>query len=169
MKTQRLLLVSLVSIAALQGTHYYPLLPQTVASHFDGAGNPNGCSSKEQLIGIYFMVIVMMSLSYLGLPLLLKYIPVSFINFPKKDYWLAPERKEETLLFFAEKMLMFGNATTLFLILTFQLTFEANLNSARHFSSGAMWTLLGGYFIFVVFWLIRLISRFHKTDESKRD
>jgi len=165
MKTQRLILVFLIFIAALQVIYYYPLLPQTVASHFDGAGNPNGCSSKEQLIGIYFMIIVMMSLSYLGLPLLLKYIPVSFINFPKKDYWLAPERKEGTFLFFADKMLMFGNATTFFLILTFQLTFEANLNSARHFPSDAMLILLGGYFIFVVFWLIRLISRFQKTEQ----
>jgi uncharacterized membrane protein len=165
MKTQRFILVFLIFIAALQAIYYYPLLPQTVASHFDGAGNPNGCSSKEQLIGIYFVVIFMMSLSYLGLPLLLKYIPVSFINFPKKDYWLAPERKETTLFFFAEKMLEFGNATTLFLIITFQLTFEANLNSTRHFSSVTMWMLLGGYLFFVVMWIIRLISRFHKTDK----
>jgi uncharacterized membrane protein len=165
MKTQRLILVFLIFIAALQIMYYYPLLPQTVASHFDGAGNPNGCSSKKQLIGIYLMIIVTMSLSYLGLPLLLRYIPVSLINFPKKEYWLAPERKEDTLLFFAEKMLMFGNATTLFLILTFQLTFEANLNNACHFSSDTMWILLGGYFIFVAIWLIRLISGFQKTEQ----
>jgi uncharacterized membrane protein len=167
MNKQRFILFSLVSIAVLQIMYYYPLLPSTVASHFDVAGNPNGCSSKKQFIGIYMVVILMMSFSYLVLPLLLKYIPVSLINLPKRDYWLAPERKQTTFLFIGETMLSLGNATTLFLIITFQLAFEANLSSTCHFSSETMFILLGGYLLFISVWLVRFIMRFRRTDTNE--
>ena len=167
MNKQRFILFSLISVAVLQIMYYYPLLPSTVASHFDAAGNPNGCSSKKQFVGIYMVVILMMSLSSLVLPLLLKYIPISLINLPKKVYWLAPERKETTFLFIAETMLILGNATTLFLIITFQLAFEANLSSTRHFSSETMFILLGCYFFFIAVWLIRFMVRFRRTGKDQ--
>lgn len=162
---QRFILISLISGAVLQITYYYPLLPQTVASHFDINGNPNGCSSKGQLIGIYGVVILVMLFSFRVLPSLFKNIPVSLINLPNKDYWLAPERKEETFRVIAEKMLSFGNATTFFLIIAFQLAFKANLNITRHFSSGTMLILLGGYILFAIVWSVRFIARFRKAEQ----
>lgn len=165
MNMQRFILVSLISGAVLQITYYYPLLPHTVASHFDISGNPNGCSSKGQFIGIYGVVILVMLFSFRVFPSLFKNIPVSLVNLPNKDYWLAPERKEETFHVIAEKMLSFGNATTLFLIITFQLAFEANLNITRHFSSGTMLILLGGYILFAIVWSVRFIARFRKAEQ----
>jgi uncharacterized membrane protein len=167
MNKQRFILFSLIAVAVLQIMYYYPLLPSTVASHFDAAGNPNGCSSKKQFVGIYMFVILMMSFSSLALPLLLKNMPVSLINLPKKDYWLAPERRETTFLFIGETMLGSGNATILFLIITFQLSFEANLSTPLHFSSETMFILLGGYLLFISVWLARFIMRFRRTDTDE--
>jgi uncharacterized membrane protein len=163
MNMQRFIFISLISGAVLQIIYYYPLLPQTVASHFDISGNPNGCSSKGQLIGIYGVVILVMLFSFRVLPSLFKNIPVSLINLPNKDYWFAPERKEETFRVIAEKMLSFGNATTFFLVITFQIVFQANLNITRHFSSGTMLILLGGYILFAVVWSVRFIARFRRA------
>ena len=167
MRRQRLILIVLIIVAALQAMYYYPLLPRTVASHFDGAGHPNGYSSKEEFIVIYLLVMLAMSFLFFLFSFPMKYLPDAFINLPKKDYWLAPARRKETLLFLAEKMLVFGNATILFLIVTFQLAFEANLGG--HFSSGTMMLLLGCYLFFTAIWLIRLIVRFYKTDGSLKD
>jgi hypothetical protein len=63
-------------------------------------------------------------------------------------------------------MLTFGNATTLFLVITFQLAFEANLNTACHFSSDTMMLLLGVYILFTVVWLVAFIARFRKADQK---
>jgi uncharacterized membrane protein len=165
MNMQRFILISVIAGAVLQIIYYYPLLPQTVASHFDISGNPNGCSSKRQLIGIYGVIILVMLFSFRVLPSFFKNIPVSFINLPNKDYWLAPERKEETFRVIVEKMLSLGNATTFFLLITFQLAFEANLNITRHFSSVTMLMLLGGYILFAVVWSVRFIARFRRTKQ----
>jgi uncharacterized membrane protein len=165
MNTQRFVLMSLISLSVLQIVYYYPLLPETVASHFDINGNPNGCLSKGPFIGTYIFIMLLMLLSFLALPSLFKYVPLSLINLPNKDYWLAPERKGETFHSIAEKMLVFGNATILFLIITFQLAFEANLNSTCHFSADTMMILFGGYILFTIVWTVRFITRFRKADK----
>jgi len=166
MKTQRVIFIVLIFITAVQIASYYPQLPETVASQFDGAGNPNGYSSKKILISIYMMVIAVMLLIYLVLPALFRYIPKSLISLPKKDYWLAPERREKTFTFIAEQMLCFGNATFILLIATFQIAIEANLSDTRHFSSNTMWILLIGYFFFVILWSVRFISKFVRAGKQ---
>jgi uncharacterized membrane protein len=166
MKTQRVIFIVLIFIATVQIASYYPQLPEKVASHFNGAGNPNGCSSKKEFISIYVMVIAVMLLIYLVLPALFRYIPKSLISLPKKDYWLAPERREKTFTFIAGQMLCFGNATFILLIATFQLAIEANLSDTRHFSSNTMWILLIGYFFFVILWSVRFISKFVRAGKQ---
>ncbi|UVI35178.1 DUF1648 domain-containing protein [Brevibacterium spongiae] len=70
--------------------------PDTVATHFDSAGQPDDWSSKTGLLGIFVPLGV-------GLPLLFSIrwiwarLPISLINMPSKDYWL--ERGERTFLF----------------------------------------------------------------------
>ena len=164
MNAQRFIFISLISMSVLQIMYYYPLLPDTVASHFDMNGNPNGCSSKGLFIGAYIFVMFLMLLSVLVLPSLFKYMPVSLISLPNKNYWLSPERKSETFQIIAEKMLSFGNATTLFLIITFQLAFEANLNTNCHLSSDTMAILFGGYILFAAVWTVTFVTRFRKAD-----
>lgn len=165
MNTQRFILISLISLSVLQIVYYYPLLPDTVASHFDFNGNPNGCLSKGSFIGTYIIVMLLMLFSFLFLPSRFKYIPRSLINLPNKDYWLAPERKGETFQIIEEKMLIFGIATTLFLIITFQLVFQANLNSTCHFSTDTMMIFFGGYILFTIVWTVRFVARFRKADK----
>jgi uncharacterized membrane protein len=166
MKTQRVILIALISMSVLQIMYYYPQLPETVASHFDINGNPNGCSSKGLFIGTYIFVMFVTLCSFLILPSLFKYVPVSLISLPNKNYWLSPERKGETFRLITEKMLSFGNATTLFLIITFQLAFEANLNPASHFSSDTMAVLFGGFIVFTIVWTVTFIARFRKADKQ---
>jgi hypothetical protein len=52
----------------------------------------------------------------------LKVIPNSMINVPNRDYWLAPERRDSTLLFNSTFLVAIGWQTSWLLILLFHLT-----------------------------------------------
>ncbi|MFQ5990318.1 MAG: DUF1648 domain-containing protein [Candidatus Methylomirabilales bacterium] len=163
MKAQQWLFVLLLLAAALQSMYYYPRLPETVASHFDGAGNPNGWSSKPAFFGMYIGMLTLTTCIFAILPASVTRLPASLISLPKKDYWLAPERRGHTETFIRRQMLWFGIVTLIFNICTIQLAIRANLLDIHHFSSGSMWTLLGGYCMFTLVWLVHFISKFRRA------
>jgi uncharacterized membrane protein len=159
----RLIFLALVVAAALQCAYYYPLLAGRLASHFDGAGSPNGWQTKGVFFGFYVGGIVVTSVLIFGIPKLIAVVPDSVINLPNKAYWLAPGRRAETVGFFEAQFAWFGVATFFVMLSAVELAIRANLAPDAGFSSSAMWCVLGGYFAFVLLWLVRLIGRFART------
>src|SRR3972149_10891183 len=97
LKKARLIFYAVSALALLQLAAYYPFLPEKVASHFNFAGKADGWWDKE-----YFAVFWAMLLAFLvGTFALTEYLvskaPDSVINLPNKDWWLAPERRAETI------------------------------------------------------------------------
>lgn len=163
MEISRLIFQLLLFIATLQSIYYYPRLLEIVASHFDGAGTPNGWSSKMTFFVIYWGVIALTLFIFLGLPKVLSRLPDSLINLPNKDYWLALERREETISFITYQMEWFGIATLIVIISAIQLAIQANLPNVHHFSTVTMWGILAAYGLFILIWTIRFIFRFSKV------
>jgi uncharacterized membrane protein len=159
-KTRHLILLLLWGAVALQCLYYFPLLPEAVASHFDGAGRPNGWSSKQGFIALHLSIAGLMTFVFFVLPRLLRRIRPSLINLPNREYWLIPERKEQALAMLDEEMGWFGIAILMMIISTTQLAINANLAGGDNLRSETMWMLLGGFFAFTVVWLIRLYRRF---------
>jgi hypothetical protein len=93
------------------------------------------------------------ALSY-GIPKM----PVSLINLPNKEYWLGPERKEETFSLIRESFLWFGSATMLLLIDIFRQVFIVNINGDKSLSHPLL--ALGCYMAFALVWSIGMIARF---------
>jgi len=151
------LLLVLLFLAILQTVFYYPQLPNIIASHFAANGEANGWSSKQAFFLIYFAVLSLLLGVFLFLPLVLPRLPVSLINLPNRTYWLAAERKEQTLQFVRDRMWRAGAATMSFLIATFQLVIQANLRPEKRLSS-TMWVLVGVYVLFIGRW----VQGFHK-------
>jgi hypothetical protein len=153
----------LVLAAALQIFLYYPHLPEIVASHFDGAGNPNGWSSKVEFFLIYVGVVILQIGLFALLPSFLPRLPDAWIRLPGKDYWLAPERRAETLTILRRRLLWFGVANLVFAICTFQMVIHANLSEGQRLSAPLLWLLLGAYATFLLCWIIRLFQKFPKA------
>ncbi len=59
-------------------------------------------------------------------------------------------------------MLMFGNATLLFILIVFQLVIKENLTHQNLLSPSTMIPLLGVYILVSVIWTTRFILRFKK-------
>ncbi len=168
MKKQIWILALLLGISFLQILHYYPLLPERIASHFNGAGRPNGWSAKGGFLITYLGVLSSVVFTFLVIPIVIRKTPVRLINLPNKEYWLAPERRDQTFTLLARQMLWFGIATLAFFIGTFQLVIRANLSPEKGFSSSTMWVFLGTYLGFLTGWLIRLFLKFRIPRESAR-
>src|SRR3954471_4379187 len=91
--------ITIVLLHAAQTIYYYPRLPAVVAQHFGADGRPNGWAPREAFFAISWVVLLGISALLMLTPRLLRRVPVSMINLPNKRYWLAPERKQESLAF----------------------------------------------------------------------
>ena len=73
-------------------------LPPVVASHFVAGGAANGFTPRDIYVKLMLGLVI-------GLPLLTALmgitsrIPARFVNLPHRDYWLAPERVDETFAY----------------------------------------------------------------------
>jgi uncharacterized membrane protein len=144
---------------------YQSRLPERLASHFDGAGNPNGYMSKTTFFGFHLAAIGVLTAVFLLLPALLRYVPSSLINLPNKDYWLAPERRKETLAHLSGRLTGFGAVTLALLAIVMELVIRANLpGSDGKLPSKPMWILLGAYAVFLILWLIPTITHYSRKN-----
>ncbi len=158
----RFALVLIVLLMIIDTIYYYPRMVDPMATHFDGSGAANGWSSKNSFLGLYAVMMVVILLSFWGSVALMRVIPARFINLPHRDYWLAPERKEETLAVFSKYLYWFGAATMALLAGILHECFLANLQTPPRLERP--WLYLGFYLGFTAVWLIVFYRRFRKPD-----
>lgn len=150
---------SLGALLVIQGLVYYPQLPETMASHFNATGTPNGFQSKTIFFSmVYAILLVIGAFLAFGVPALIASKP-EITNLPNKTFWLAPERREATLAFLAAHfawlgcaVLALGNAVV-FLVIRYHLEHQPALPSS------SMWTILVAFFLFVLLWMVTLLRK----------
>ena len=153
-----LVFILLLALCIAQAAHYYPLLPDRVASHFGASGKPDAWSGKESFVKIYLIVVAFIAVLFLGIGLMLRKIPTSMINLPNKDYWLSPERKQETIDVLSRQFLWFGSATLLLLLDIFHQSFRVHLGKAQTLEHPVV--IIVVFIVFSVLWSISLIVKF---------
>ncbi len=154
MSASRYVIILLVLLAALQSVHYAPLLPDPMPTHFGDAGQPDESTPKTQYLLINFAAILGMAILFLVLPRAIRKIPNDWINMPRKDYWLAPEKRTETMNALQRQMEWLGAATIALLIGITQLTILAALSSGP-LDSQALLLLFILYGLYAAIWTVR--------------
>ena len=162
MKLLQNIFTALVLTAIVQTIYYYPKIPDVVASHFDGLGDPNGWSSKLLFFGIYAAAILLTIFIFVIVPGLVAKSSGKGLKIPNKSYWLAPERQHGTIKFYRTHFLYFGIANLLLAIFVIQLVILANFKEQPRLDRSIVWALIL-YFIFVALWLIRFYTKFRRT------
>lgn len=150
---------ALVGIAITLTAYYYAKLPEPMASHFDGAGHPNGWSSKPIFFGVMFGMIALMGAVFLSLPKTFARMPQSWISLPYRDYWLSDERRRETIRFIEYHCAWFGVVTLLLIIASIQFTIDANFRPDQHLSDRFTW-VFWAYMAFTAVWTVSFIAHF---------
>lgn len=158
-----LLVLLLLHIAQL--AHYYPLLPDPVASHFGVNGIPNGWMSKTQYLLLNLFFVALTGLLAFGLPLFLRILPASLINIPHREYWLAPERRRLAEHMLSAELCWIAALFYAVLLATNQLAIAANFRQPPRLSD-SIWAILGAATILIVLWLWRLYRIFRPPPPS---
>lgn len=161
MSWSRGIFLALTALAVLQVIVYYPRLPDVVASHFDGLGAPNGWASKEAFFGLYLAIVLMLYGVFDWMPKWIQSRPGKSMKIPNRDYWLAPERRDETWAFFHRQMMLMGNLHLMLAIFAIQLAILANFEPQPRLHPAIGWAL-AIYFIVFTVWLLNFFWHFKK-------
>jgi uncharacterized membrane protein len=159
--------ITIVLLHAAQTIYYYPRLPAVVAQHYGAGGQPNGWAPREFFFIFSWVLLLGLSAVFMFTPSLLRRLPVSLINLPNRKYWLAEERKDESLRFLEEEMQWMGVLTIAFIVLVLHLAIRANLNPEHRLDNTVFVALLVGFLLSTVWWIARLYRRFPAPASAK--
>lgn len=161
MRAAQLIMLALIVIALIQMLYFNHLIDKAIlAAHFNAPGDPNGWQTRADFFLTYALLLVLgMSLAF-GVPSLLARVPARYTNLPHRDYWLAPERREQTMRRVADQFGWLGVATVLLVIIEMQSVLSANLAPNPHVEPLGIALPLGVFLAFAVWWLARFVRGF---------
>jgi len=142
----------------------YGQWPALVATHFDLGGNPDRWMDRAWNSVAYAALGIGMPLVIYGGFSLASVLPAQFVNLPRREYWLAPERRAETLGELRRQSLWFGSLILLFVAGLYVITLDANQQQPAKLSTTAVLILLAGFLLGVAIWVASLFRRFWKTE-----
>ena len=157
--------LAIVVLHAAQTIYYYPRLPNVMAQHFGAQGLPNGWAPKEVFFVFSWVLLLGISALLMLSPRMLRRMPASMINLPNKRYWLAPERKDESLAFVERQLKWMAVLTVTFLALVMHLAIRANFEPEHRLENGAFIVILVAFVLSIAWWIKKLYRRFpHPTS-----
>lgn len=142
-----------------------PDLPDSLATHFDAAGRPNGWSTRTSFVWLYGGMLALLGFVFGALALGAGRVPASLWSFPHRDWWLSGERSVPTRRYLAQWLLRFGSALMLFLGVTLQQIVQANRDMPARLNAG--WGL--ALVLLLVFTLVSTIGLFRRFARGKPD
>ena len=137
--------------------HFYCLLPDQIAFHFNGRGNPNGWSTKDSFL------LVMLSIGF-GVPTLvtaimysIRFIPAKMLNVPNPEFWKLPRNHKKLCSFLLTSSYWFGSGFMVWQILFSKCIVTANLLSPPKLNNLEVLISTGGLLVFTTGWMIALL------------
>ena len=156
----KLVFAALAIGAVIYFSSCYAQLPDVMASHFNAHGMPNGWQTKSAFFSVLIGVSVLAAAVGFGIPRLITLLPPEHINLPNKRYWLAPERRAETMDFLNGYFAWFGCALFAVILLTINFALQANLHPERRPDATPMWYVLAGFMTLAILGTARIFKRF---------
>jgi len=149
-----LLLLPLVLVAVWLAWRW-SALPEHFATSFDFAGRPRNGMGRTGYGVLAVTMLAAMAAVFGGLATWLPSVPSAWVNLPEKEYWLAPERRAETMARLAVFLDLVGLALCAMLAVLFVAIGEHAVAGAEQLSPS--WLvgpiLLLAVTVFAVVWL----------------
>lgn len=135
-------------------------LPERIATHFDVSGAADGWMTRAS----HFQFMLTFGLLFpLAVPVIcfcLRFMPASLINIPRREFWLAPERRQQTVDYLFGHALWFGCLAVCFVAGSHLLVVEANLRNPPTLSTALLLGVAGSFLAGLSVWIAILLRRF---------
>jgi tRNA A-37 threonylcarbamoyl transferase component Bud32 len=154
----------LAGVALLLGSS--DALPERVATHFGFNGQPDGWMSRRAYLAFEYGFPALIAGLFAGLSALVRMLPAWCINIPRKDYWLAPERRALTGRLLRNRMGWLLCLLTLFFAGLHVLTVQANRAVPPQLPMGGLLLLVIAFFVGLMIWMALLLMRFAEADAA---
>lgn len=145
-----------------QAIFFWPQLPEKVASHFGAGGQPDGWMSKTNFVAVTLLIQVGIAGVMFGVGRLVNVLPISMVNIPNREYWLAEERREQTLSETESMLAWIAAGTAAFMMVIFYLTFEANVGVNKRLNSTVTWVAIGVYFVWLLLFCVVRLRKYYR-------
>jgi uncharacterized membrane protein len=150
----------IVFVTLAKATYDYPLLPERMASHFGAGGFPNGWMGKGAFFVVFAVLVLFSTVMVFLAPRLIAASSDERIHLPRKEYWLAPERRAETMAYFTLQFAWYGCGFLLTEVLAMEMAIQANFQAPPHLATGPILLVVAGFVLFNAFWAIALVRHF---------
>jgi uncharacterized membrane protein len=161
------LTLATVLLAVVRVAMTWSELPPTMASHFGASGQPDSWQSRDGFFLAFGGLTGFTMLVLLTVPLWLRGLPTNLINLPNRDYWLVPERKDETLARMGGFMNWMAFMTCALMVVVLELVMQANIER-RGLANGPFLIAMVAYFVGVGVWLVALYRAFRLPADGSR-
>ncbi|HOX58089.1 MAG TPA: DUF1648 domain-containing protein [Candidatus Paceibacterota bacterium] len=141
-------------------------LPERMATHFDAGGQPDGWSSRASYVRFMLVFGLAFPLFAPAVCYAARFLPDWLCNIPHRGYWLAPERRRETLAYLFSHSLWLAPLMAGFVIGTHLTTIQANRLAEPQLSSATTWAMIGTMLAGIGVWLVPLIRRFKRVPRE---
>jgi uncharacterized membrane protein len=139
-------------------------LPDNFATSFNAAGEPECWMSRSSymlfVLGMGTMgIIVMVAIGFVS-----RYMPDTCFSVSHREYWLAPERRDETRNYFFGQMIWFACLLTCFFIAVHFSTIHANKIEPVHLPQGEFLAIVGCFVAATLIWSLQMFLHFKRTS-----
>ena len=155
-------LICLTVFAAVFVIYTTRYLPDTVATHFGADNQANGWMSRNGylLFILGFMIGISAFVSFVVGTLPRKF--PQWTNVPNRDYWLAAERRDESLRYLNAHGKRLACLIVMMMLGMHYVILKANYNQPPRLPLSTFSPILVGFSVALVWWVIRLFRRFPK-------
>jgi hypothetical protein len=137
-------------------------LPERVASHFAAGGQANGWMPRESYVAFMLAIAVVVPVLLVALLAWLPRALPGLVNLPNRAYWLAAERRDETLASLSSFAWAFGAMLAALLAGVHWTVVAANERVPPHLSETALIALLLAFAVALGAWLACWWLRFRR-------
>ena len=139
-------------------------LPERVATHFGFEGQADGWMSRSFYLGFVGVFPAVMALILAGVSALTQFLPAHYINIPRRDYWLVPERRAVTVGIIRSRLTGLLCLLTLFFAGLHGLTLAANRTHPPQLPMGGLLLLVIIFLVATMIWMALLLMRFAEAN-----
>ena len=136
-------------------------LPEHVATHFDGQGQPDGWMGRDSLLRHMTVFGLAFPLFVPALMYITRFLPDGLWNIPHRDYWFAPTRRPETCAYCFRHSLWFASLALCFVTGIHYSIIQANKLGQAHLSTLLVLALAGCFLAGTAIWAASMVRHFN--------